>query len=230
MTEPTSPLRLVVFDVDGTLIDSQGVILAAMARAFTAEGLTPPGRGDALGIVGLSLPEAMATLVPDLGPAAHARLVAAYKDAFSAARAEEAATGHPPFYPGAREGIEHLDAAGYLLAIATGKARRGLDHMLEMHGLAPRFVATQTADDAPSKPHPAMVLNCLALTGADPAGTVVVGDTEYDMAMARAAGARAVGVGWGYHDRARLMRGGAEIILPDFAALAPALADLVGAP
>ena len=222
-------LRLVIFDVDGTLVDSQGVILAAMARAFAAEGLSAPGREEALGIVGLSLPEAMAALVPHAGAAVQARLVAAYKHAFAAARAEEAETGHPPFYPGARESIERLDGAGYLLGIATGKARRGLDHMLDAHGLRPRFVATQTADDAPSKPHPAMVLNCLAMTGAEARGAVVVGDTEYDMAMARAAGARAIGVGWGYHDRARLARGGAELILSDFDALDGAVSEMLGA-
>ena len=219
-------LRLVIFDVDGTLIDSQGVILAAMSRAFASEGLPAPDRDAALGIVGLSLPEAMAALEPEAPPDLCARLVASYKHAFAAARAEEAATGHPPFYPGARESIDRLDAAGYLLAIATGKARRGLDHMLEAHGLGPRFIATQTADDAPSKPHPAMALNCIERCGVTARDAVVIGDTEFDMAMARAAGARAIGVGWGYHERARLLRGGAEVILPDFDALDGALAQI----
>jgi phosphoglycolate phosphatase len=222
-------LRLVIFDVDGTLVDSQGIILAAMGRAFARAGRPAPLRESALGIVGLSLPEAMAALVPEAGPEERAALVAAYKHAFAEIRAEEEA-GHPPFYPGALDGIARLDGAGYLLGIATGKARRGLEHMLDLHDLRTRFVATQTADDAPSKPHPAMVLNCLAATGAEAAGCVVVGDTEYDMAMARAAGARAIGVGWGYHDRARLGRGGAEVILPDFAAVDDAVAEMVGRP
>jgi len=223
-------LKLVIFDVDGTLIDSQAVILAAMARAFAAAGHPVPSRDAALGIVGLSLPEAMAALLPDADASAQAALVEHYKQAFTAHRAEGGPDAHPPFYPGAREGIDRLDAAGYLLGIATGKARRGLDHMLDGHGLRPRFVATQTADDAPSKPHPAMVLNCLALTGADPADAVVVGDTEYDMTMARAAGAKAIGVGWGYHDRARLRRGGAQVIVPGFDALDDAVGEMVGAP
>lgn len=218
-----------IFDVDGTLIDSQAVILEAMARAFVAAGRPVPAREAALGIVGLSLPEAMAALLPEATEADHAALVGHYKRAFTDQRSAPG-SAHPPFYPGAREGIARLDAAGYLLAIATGKARRGLDHMLDAHGLGRHFVATQTADDAPSKPHPGMVLNCLALTGAAPDATVVVGDTEYDMAMARAAGARAVGVGWGYHDRARLMRGGAEVILPDFPAVEAAVAEMVGQP
>ncbi|MCH8283758.1 MAG: HAD-IA family hydrolase [Chloroflexi bacterium] len=117
------------------------------------------------------------------------------------------------------EALERLDGAGYLLSIATGKARRGLDHMLDSHGLRRLFTGTQTADDAPSKPHPGMVLNCLAATGVAAAEAVVVGDTEFDMAMARAAGVRAVGVDWGYHSTERLRRGGAERIVSDFAAL-----------
>ena len=223
-------LKLVIFDVDGTLIDSQGAILAAMARTFEAAGHPLPARETVLGVVGLSLPQAMARLAPGLEPAGHARLADLYKESFVALRRETGGEADTPFYSGAREAIDRLDRAGYLLAIATGKARRGLDHMLDSHGLRPRFTALQTADDAPSKPHPGMVLNCLAATGTDPAGAVVVGDTEYDMAMARAAGARAIGVGWGYHDRARLAAGGAERILAGFDDLDAALEEMVGAP
>lgn len=216
-------LRLVIFDVDGTLIDSQASILGAMTRAFLGAGLAPPDRAAILGIVGLSLPEAMAVLHPEGRAEDQADLVSRYKAAYLAARQHGSGETDAPFYPGALEAIDDLDRAGYLLGIATGKARRGLTHMLETHGLEGRFVVTQTADDAPSKPAPDMVLNCLARSGVDAANAAVVGDTEYDMAMARAAGVAAIGVGWGYHGRDRLLRGGAQTVLADFSDLGRAL-------
>jgi len=228
MPENDTDLRLVIFDVDGTLIDSQAFILEAMRRAFGLSGLPEPGDGDTLGIVGLSLPQAMEALVPGIPVPERDRLVVHYKESFRALREETGGEAHSPFYPGARDALDRLDRAGWLMSIATGKARRGLDHMLDSHGLRQLFVGTQTADDAPSKPHPGMVLNCLAATGVGAGRAVVVGDTEYDMAMARAAGARAIGVGWGYHGVNRLLRGGAETIVEDFAALDAALQGLLG--
>lgn len=222
-------LRLVIFDVDGTLIDSQEFILAAMRRAFAAAGHEAPADRATLGIVGLSLPQAMEALLPDVAALERDALVQLYKDSFRALREESGGEAHSPFYPGAREALARLDSAGWLMSIATGKARRGLDHMLDSHGLRRLFIGTQTADDAPSKPHPGMVLNCLAATGAKACRAVVVGDTEYDMAMARAAGARAVGVGWGYHGVDRLRHGGAEVIVEDFAALDAVLEGILGA-
>jgi len=224
-----SDLRLVIFDVDGTLIDSQAFILAAMRRAFGAAGLEAPADHATLGIVGLSLPQAMESLLPGLAVPERDSLVQLYKDSFRALREESGGEAHSPFYPGAREALERLNGAGWLLSIATGKARRGLDHMLDSHGLRRLFIGTQTADDAPSKPHPGMVLNCLAATGAAAHRTVVVGDTEYDMAMARAAGSRAVGVAWGYHSRDRLQRGGAEVIVEDFSVLEAVLGEVLAA-
>jgi phosphoglycolate phosphatase len=223
-TDP--PPRLVIFDVDGTLIDSQDFILAAMRRAFALAGRPAPSDAATLGIVGLSLPQAMEVLAPGAPGAGRDRLVQLYKDSFRALREAGGGEALSPFYPGAREALERLDGAGYMLSIATGKARRGLDHMLDAHGLRRLFTGTQTADDAPSKPHPGMVLNCLAATGVERQHAVVVGDTEYDMAMARAAGARAVGVDWGYHSTERLLRGGAERIVSDFAALDAALDEI----
>ncbi len=226
MPNPDSPLRLVIFDVDGTLIDSQNFILAAMRRAFAHAEQPAPSDEATLGIVGLSLPQAMEVLVPGVSGVQGDRLVQLYKDSFRALREENGAEANALFYPGAREALERLDGAGYLLSIATGKARRGLDHMLDSHGLRRLFTGTQTADDAPSKPHPGMVLNCLAATGVECHHAVVVGDTEFDMAMARAAGARAVGVDWGYHSTERMLRGGAERIVEDFAALDAALGEI----
>jgi phosphoglycolate phosphatase len=226
MLKSDTPLRLVIFDVDGTLIDSQNFILAAMRRAFAHAERPAPTDEATLGIVGLSLPQAMEVLVPGVSGVDRDRLVQLYKDSFRAIRAESGGEAQAPIYPGARDTLERLDGAGYLLSIATGKARRGLDHMLDSHGLGRLFTGTQTADDAPSKPHPGMVLNCLAATGVEGRHAVMVGDTEFDMAMARAAGVRAVGVDWGYHPTERMLRGGAERIIADFAALDAAFDEI----
>ena len=216
--------RLIIFDVDGTLVDSRRSILAAMGGAFAAANRPLPPEAEVLGIVGLSLPEAMAALVPDADAAENARLVRFYKEAYLALREAGAGEAEAPLFPGALAALDRLAGAGHTLSIATGKARRGLDYMLATHDLADRFVGTQTADDAPSKPHPGMVLACLAATGLPASAAVVVGDTEFDMAMARAAGARAIGVGWGYHEQARLVRGGAEMVIAEFDELDTALA------
>ena len=188
--------RLVIFDVDGTLVDSQGHILAAMELAFTALGRDMPVRAQVLSIVGLSLPVAMARLAPELPTSGQSKLVSAYKDAFAALRAQDLS----PLYPGAMDVLAQLARQDDLvLGIATGKSRRGLNHLVAAHGWAEQFTTMQVADDHPSKPHPAMIHACLRETGIAPENTVMVGDTTYDMDMARAAGVHALGVGWGYH-------------------------------
>ena len=216
---------LVVFDVDGTLVDSQHHILDAMHFAFGEAGLPLPERETALAVVGLSLPVAMARLAPDLAAEEVEALVAHYRASFMERRRGE--DGVPPLYPGARAALERLAARpGTLIGVATGKARRGLDHILAGHGLA-HFVATaQTADDHPSKPHPSMLLAALAATGVAADRAVMVGDTEFDVAMGRAAGMATIGVAWGYHPRARLAAAGADAIIESFDALDPALARL----
>lgn len=214
------PLRLAIFDVDGTLIDSQHHIQAAMAHAFGQAGHPAPALAQTLRIVGLSLPLAIAALTPGLADAERAVIVQAYKDSFGAIRAASPA----PLYPGARAALDLLAARDEVrMGIATGKSRRGLNHMLGDHGLTRHFVTAQVADDHPSKPHPAMVLAALAETGAAAAAAVMVGDTTYDMQMARAAGVRALGVGWGYHAAADLLAAGAEQVIGGFDELIPAL-------
>lgn len=211
--------RLVIFDVDGTLIDSQHHIQAAMAHAFGAAGLPAPTLAQTLDIVGLSLPLAIAQLAPDQGAAMQARIVQHYKDSFNTLR-----FGTPaPLYPGARAALDALVARGVLLGVATGKSRRGLDRGLAEHGLADHFVTLQVADDHPSKPHPAMIRAALAQTGVRAGDAVMVGDTRYDMEMARAAGVGAIGVGWGYHATADLMAAGAACVAADFGDLLAAL-------
>lgn len=220
--------RLVVFDVDGTLIDSQHLILEAMAHAFGAIGHPVPEREEVLGIVGLSLPEAMARLAAHLGESEILALAGHYRDSFLTRRETGGDAADAPLYPGARATLERLAAEpGTLLGVATGKARRGLDHTLAVHGLAPFFRTLQTADVHPSKPHPGMLLAALAETGCAPRRAVMIGDTEFDIAMGRAAGMATIGVAWGYHPRPRLAAAGPDLIVDSYAALDTALDALL---
>ena len=222
----TGALRLVIFDVDGTLVDSQGDILAAMGAAFDAVGLPRPTREQILGIVGLSLDVAMARLAPD---ADHVRMVQAYKDAYMTLRAQTGAAESSPLYPGAREALNRLQAEpGVLLGVATGKSKRGLDKLIEAHALDGVFVTRQVADFHPSKPHPSMIYQAMSDAGVQPVDTVMIGDTSFDMDMAAAAGVRGLGVSWGYHPVSALSA--AQQILEDFAALDEALAALWRSP
>jgi phosphoglycolate phosphatase len=215
---------LVIFDVDGTLVDSQHLILAAMAFAFGEAGYPVPAREEVLSVVGLSLPQAMAALAAHLPEAETLRLAEHYRASFVGGRGggEDA-----PLYPGALAALERLAVRPEtLLGVATGKARRGLDHVFANHGLARFFVTSQTADGHPSKPHPSMLLAALSETGCLAERAVMVGDTEYDIAMGRAAGMATVGVAWGYHPRARLQAAGADTIIDSFDDLDAALAAL----
>ncbi|WP_374299965.1 HAD-IA family hydrolase [Paracoccus sp. (in: a-proteobacteria)] len=213
-------MRLVVFDVDGTLIDSQHHIVGAMTTAFHKAGLDPLPREAVLRIVGLSLPVAVAELTAGHGAAVQARIVDGYRDAFMQARLVQAA----PLYPGALDCLDGLAGRDdVLLALATGKSRRGVAAMIAAHGLEGRFASVQTADDHPSKPHPAMLLAAAADTGIDPADAVMVGDTSFDMDMAKAAGMAAFGVRWGYHAPDALTASGAALVAADFADLGQAL-------
>ena len=218
-------LRLVIFDVDGTLVDSQADILAAMAAAYDHVGLAMPDRAAVLGIVGLSLAEAFATLAPEQPEALRTRMVGAYKEAYMDLRSRAGVAQSSPLYPGARETLEHLQAMPeVLLGIATGKSRRGLDKLIEGHGLEGLFVTQQVADFHPSKPHPSMILQAMADTGVAPAQTVMIGDTGFDMEMAAAAGVPGIGVTWGYHGRERL--GAASLLAEDYDGLRAALGQM----
>jgi len=200
--------RLAIFDCDGTLVDSQANICTAMASCFASAGLPAPEREATRRVVGLSLVEAVRALLPDGEHGFHLELAEGYKSAFQRLRGEGRV--EEPLYEGVAELIECLEADGWLLGIATGKSDRGLGLCLEHHGLAGRFVTLQTADRHPSKPHPSMIEAALAEAGAAPAASMMIGDTSYDMIMAKAAGVTAVGVAWGYHDRQELLSAGAD--------------------
>jgi phosphoglycolate phosphatase len=217
-------MKLILFDVDGTLMDSQHMICAAMELAYRGQGLACPPAEAVRAIIGLSLETAMRQLAAGEDHPI-AGLVAGYKDAFTTMRQD--GSWKAPLYPGARGAIDNLRKRDdVVLGVATGKSRRGVAAMIETHALEGVFVTIQTADTAPSKPHPGMVMHAMRETGIGPEDTVVIGDTTFDMEMARNAGASAIGVSWGYHPVAGLHAAGAASVLDDFAALDAALAAL----
>ena len=205
--------RLAIFDCDGTLVDSQANICLAMEDCFERGGMARPNRERTRRVVGLSLVEAMQAMLPDEEPHTHLALAEDYKQAFHRLRGQGLV--EEPLYDGVAELIEELDTDGWLLGVATGKSDRGLKLCLERHGLHPRFVTLQTADRHPSKPQPSMIEQAMAEAGAQPHTTIMIGDTTFDMAMARAAGATAIGVAWGYHDEQELSEAGAHYIASD---------------
>ena len=199
--------KLAVFDCDGTLVDSGATIYRALAEAFLVHDLVLPPVAECRRVIGLSLTEAMAALLPGGDEGQHLELAETYKLCFHRARQEGRV--EEPLFDGILDLLEVLEADGWALAVATGKSDRGLRHCLESHGLHARFVSLQTADRHPSKPHPAMVFQAMADVGADPADTIVIGDTSFDMAMGVASGATSIGAGWGYHDEQELLDAGA---------------------
>ena len=220
--------RLVIFDVDGTLVDSQGAITRAMTAAFVDNALPAPDLGDILAIVGLSLEQAMLKLAPHRSAGQRANLVEAYKDAYHSQRVLAGAASGSPLFPGALDTLHALARQdGVLLGVATGKSRRGLDALLDAHGLTHLFVTTQVADDHPSKPHPSMIDAALTETGCDAGRAAMIGDTTFDMQMATAAGVAGVAVGWGYHP-AENLRAHSDHLIDVFERLPAKLNDIWG--
>jgi phosphoglycolate phosphatase len=196
----TEELTLILFDVDGTLIDSQDQILRGMRTAFSKNNISAPSQNKILATVGLSLSEAFSQLCPDLDTKKRKSLIASYKNSFSSIRSNMVAS---PIYPGAVSCLNKLrDIDGYVLGIATGKSRRGLDYVLQNPNLSGRFLTEQVSDNHPSKPHPSMALKAMSDVGAGRG--VMIGDTSFDMEMGRAAGLKTIGVSWGYHTAATL--------------------------
>ncbi|WP_127089536.1 HAD-IA family hydrolase [Aquabacter cavernae] len=217
---------LLLFDCDGTLVDSQHLLVSAMSDAYREQGLEPPPREVILSVVGLSLPETFIALSRGDPDFPIETLVTGYKTAFFRLR-----ESHPtePMFPGVRDAVEILRGeVDTLLGIATGKSQRGVRRVLEAHAMEGWFSSIQTADDAPSKPHPAMVRQAMAELGGTPPRTLVIGDTSYDMEMAKAAGAWALGVNWGYHTRDELVAAGADMLVDAPADLVEAVRALMG--
>ncbi len=222
--------RLIVFDFDGTLVDSLRFIVTAMTRAFEDQGFPAPAPEAVRRIVGLRLEAAAARLLsgsqdPDPQHLATAeRIAAAYRVAFQDMRARNLVD--EPLFPGVRETLALLNQSEVCLGIATGKSRRGLVSSLERHDLSELFVTLQTADDGPGKPHPEILHRAMSEVGAEPEETVMIGDTSYDMEMAVNAGVRALGVAWGYHGAEELRASGAAHVVESFPDLPANLANL----
>lgn len=217
-------MKLILFDVDGTIIDSQNIIVASLESAFASVGLAAPSRTEALSIVGLSLPHAFVPLVGSDGPVAE--LTAAFKSAFAGFRANAAIAS--PFFEGAQELIGLLGSRDdVMLGIATGKSRRGVNHILEKYDWWDLFATVQTADDAASKPHPEMIFRAMAETGIGQHDLVMIGDTTYDMEMAANAGVNSIGVAWGYHEVDALAALGAGAIVSSYEELGAVLDSFI---
>jgi phosphoglycolate phosphatase len=188
--------ELIIFDWDGTLMDSVAKIVRCFSAALADTDTPDPGEEAIRHIIGLGLDEAMTALLPQADAARRARVVERYREHFL----HLDRTGMELF-PGVRAGLEALSEQGYLLAVATGKARRGLDRVLRDTGTAHLFCATRCADEAFSKPHPKMLEDILEQTGFDAGRALMVGDTSYDMEMARHAGVAGLAVTYGVHGR-----------------------------
>lgn len=220
-----SAKRLIIFDCDGTLVDSQHLIVAAMSAAFEAASLAPPPRKAILGIVGLSLPEAIWRLTEGGDEETARKVLEGYRDAFGLLRQDP--QHDEPMYEGAREAVLRLAAEPEtVLGIATGKSQKGVRKVLERFDLMKCFATIQTADDAPSKPHPGMIENALEETGANPDNAIMIGDTTFDMEMAKNAGVRALGVSWGYHPSHVLEEVGIHGLASDYSHLLDLLDNL----
>ncbi|MFM8750889.1 HAD-IA family hydrolase [Rhabdaerophilum sp.] len=212
---------LLLFDLDGTLLESAEMILECQRLAFTAIGLPVPSRERGLSIVGLSLREAFVELVGEHGPVEE--LAEAYRQSFHALRTQGAELER--LFPGVKPLLAELAASEpHCLGIATGKSQRGVRAVLGSYGWEGVFRTIQTSDDAPSKPHPGMIENACRETGIAPERTVMIGDSSFDMKMAKAAGAHAIGVSWGFQGVDLLRETGANEIVEDIDALSTAIA------
>jgi len=217
---------LAVFDCDGTIVDSQHVIVSTATAAWRSFGLEDPNPVEVRQVVGLPLVEAIGRLLPENSPDDHVAIAERYRDAFQARRSDQDL--HEPLYEGAAEVLQKLDSAGVLLAIATGKGRRGLDAVLERHGLREYFIVLKTADDGPGKPNPAILLDAMSETGVPANRTAMIGDTVFDIKMACAARTHAVGVSWGYHETDALWQAGADHVVERFSQLPELLQSIWG--
>ena len=192
--------QLIVFDWDGTLMDSEARIVACLRAAIEETGL-PHLPDEALrNIIGLGLREALVTLYPEGSDQQHDDLVKHYRHHFL-----ESNETPSPLFEGADNLIRDLHAQGHFLAVATGKGRQGLDKVLQETALGEYFHYTRCADETHSKPHPQMLLEIMDWLGMEASATLMIGDTEFDLQMAQNAGVKALGVSYGVHEKARLL-------------------------
>ena len=191
---------LLIFDWDGTLMDSIARIVNCFGNACAGAGLPVPSESAMRHVIGLGLAEAVDVLLPGVDNALRERVVTGYREHFL--HIDQTAT---PLFDGVRAGLEEFVHRGYLLAVATGKSRRGLDRVLQETGMGSLFVATRCADEALSKPHPKMLQDLLGYTGLKVEHALMVGDTTYDLQMARTAAMDSLAVSYGVHTREALL-------------------------
>ncbi len=215
-------MYLVVFDCDGTLADSQDNIMIGFTAAFRSVGMPVPSRDDVLETVGLTLSVAFEKLLGRKDQELTGKLVEGYQQCIWDMRSK--GREYDPLYEGAMEALRELDGReDVLLGIATGKHSRGMKHLIKQHELEGVFTTMQTADVAPSKPNPGMIFQAMAETGVDLEHTIMIGDTSFDMQMARNAGVKSVGVTWGYHSAEDIRSAGATYVIDRFDELIPML-------
>lgn len=215
---------LIVFDWDGTLMDSEAKIVGCMLAAATEAGLAPPQREDARGVIGLALREAVTTLFPGIDDASRERIIERYRHHYLVG-----STIPSELFAGVKEMLQALSSQGYFMAVATGKGRRGLDQVMDEQGVRHLFDYTRCADETRSKPHPQMLWEIMDRLGVAPAETLMVGDTDYDLLMAANAGVPALAVGYGVQSRARLLACGPLGCVDSIAELSEWLFALGGA-
>ncbi len=206
--------KLLVFDWDGTLMDSEAQIVASMNAAIADLGLEPLPHRTISNIIGLGLREAINTLLPGRDAQFHEQLTTRYRHHFLFSGIAQA-----PLFEGAEQTLRTLHAAGYLLAVATGKGRQGLNRVLADTGLGELFHASRCADETSSKPHPQMLLEIMEQLAVAAEETLMIGDTEYDLQMARNAAVGSIGVSYGVHDDTRLLKHEPLVLLHDIAEL-----------
>ena len=219
-------MRLVIFDLDGTLIDSEALIVATVGDAFRAVNEAVPSDAAIRSISGITARDAMAILAPTAGPERVEEIVESYRNTYRG----RAGTAAEPLFEGALAALDRLQAQPEtVLAVATGKGYRGAVTLLERHGLLGRFDSIQTPDHNRGKPDPQMLETAMTKAGVGREATVMIGDTVHDMRMAKAGGVKAIGVTWGYHEPAELMRAGADVVIERFDQLDSAIESLLGA-
>ncbi len=194
-------VSLIIFDWDGTLMDSAARIIGCFQKAALDLGRAAPAESRVKRTIGLSLEQAWSRLMPTADSAEIKHLTARYRDHFLNLDKTEM-----PLYTGVAEGLQRLEDNGYLLAVATSKARSGLQFAMDMSDLTEHFVTTRCADESFSKPHPAMLNHILDYTGLEAEDAVMIGDTTYDLEMAQSAGMHGIGVGYGAHPTNELQR------------------------
>lgn len=202
--------HLAVFDCDGTLVDGQAQHCQALASAFASAGLAVPDLNQARRLIGVSLSNTVQSLAPGCSEGQITRVREGYREARREAMHE--GSWHEPLFDGIADLLDRMYTSGWVLGVATGKSDIGLKHCLASHGIAELFTTLQTADRHPSKPHPSMLEQAMAEAMACPESSVMIGDTSFDIEMARAAGVRALGVAWGYHEAQELLDAGAEAV------------------